>query len=230
MNHKALAAEFIGTFTLLFVGVGSIAAGAGNLGIALAHGLAIAAMIWAVGAVSGAHFNPAVSWAMFAAKRIEVSTMISYWIAQIVGGIAGVFALKQCIAGEVLSQVGMGAPSVGDGVTMGGAIVMEAVLTFFLVVVIFGAAIDRRANTACAGLYIGLTVTMAALAAGGVTGAGLNPARFLGSAVFHQDAMSDLTVYLVGPFLGATLGALFYAHLLEDRSVPGRENEGKGPA
>lgn len=137
------------------MGVGSIAANAGNVGIALANGLAIAVMVGALGVISGAHFNPAVSLSMFVAKKIQAPTMISYWIAQILGGIAGVFVLKQCFAGDVLTQVAMGRPGLGDGVTVAGAIIMESVLTFILVTVIFGSAVDKRANTTCAGLFIG---------------------------------------------------------------------------
>ncbi len=219
MKQKALVAEFIGAFTLLFVGVGSIAANAGNVGIALAHGLAIGVMVGAFGAISGGHFNPAVSFGVFVAKKISGATLVSYWIVQVLGAITGVFVLRQCISADVLAQVGMGAPGLGDGVTKVGGILMEAVLTFMLVSVVLGAAVDKRANTAAAGLYIGLTITMAALVAGGVTGAAVNPARFLGSAVFYQDAMQNLVVYLVGPLLGGAVAGALYGGFLEDKSA-----------
>jgi len=213
MNPKAMVAEFIGAFTLLFVGVGAIAAnqlgaGTGPLGVALAHGLAIAVMVAAVGSVSGGHFNPAISLGMMVAKKIPIITMIGYWIVQVLGAVAGVWVLTQCVDINGLKQVAMGLPAVGDVTTQLSAIIMELVLTFFLVLVVYGASVDKRSNKAAAGLFIGLTITMGALVAGEVSGAAMNPARFLGSAFFAKGGMENLVVYLTGPLLGGLVAGV----------------------
>ena len=151
MNQKALIAEFIGTFTLIFIGVGAIAADfstggkLGLTGIALAHGLAIAVMVSATGAVSGGHLNPAVTLGLFSAQKINPPNTIGYIIAQCLGAIAAAFAVKACVSAEVLAAVAGGIPARGAGVSVGAAVLTEIILTFFLVFVVYGTAVDKRA-------------------------------------------------------------------------------------
>lgn len=234
MNIKALICEFIGAFALLFAGVGAMAAnqlgaGTGSLGVALAHGLAIAVMVGAVGHISGGHFNPAISFGMFVGGQISLLTLLGYWIAQVLGAIAGVWVLTQSMDINALKYVHMGIPALGDTTSQLSAIIIEAVATFFFVMVVYGAAVDKRSAKGSAGLYIGLTLTMGILFAGHATGGALNPARFLGSAVFFQppadqpSSMTDLPVYLIGPMLGGLLAGLIYGRFLQNTDAPAAE-------
>ncbi|MCB8932759.1 MAG: aquaporin [Fimbriimonadaceae bacterium] len=232
MNVKALIAEFLGTFALLYAGVGSIAAnqlgaGIGPLGVALVFGLAIAVMVGAFGHISGAHFNPAVSLGLFVGKQISLPTMITYWIVQVLGAAAGVWMLTQTMDINALKYVHMGIPALGDTTSQTSAVLIEGIATFFLVLVIFGTAVDKRGQKASAGLFIGLTITLGMLFAGQSTGAALNPARYLGSAFFYQppegqpQAMADMPIYLVGTLLGGLLAGLVYGHfLIKDDASP----------
>lgn len=235
MNIKALICEFIGAFALLFAGVGAMVAnqlgagGTGSLGVALAHGLAIAVMVGAVGHISGGHFNPAISLGVFVGGHISLLTLIGYWIAQVLGAIAGVWVLTQSMDINALKYVHMGIPALGDTTSQLSAIIIEAVATFFFVMVVYGAAVDKRSAKGSAGLYIGLTLTMGILFAGHATGGALNPARFLGSAVFFQPptdqppSMTDLPVYLIGPMLGGLLAGLIYGRFLQNTDAPAAE-------
>lgn len=210
MNTKALVAEFIGVFALCFVGIFAIAnagAGATNLtGVAFAHGLAIAVMVAAFAAVSGAHFNPAVSLAMLATKRITASGFFGYLIAQILGG-----AVAALIAGIVLGTpaVAGGTPAIADGVTAVNAMIAEIVCTFFLVAVIFGCAVDKR-NSGQAPLYIGLVIIAGILAIGPLSGAALNPARYIGPAIVGGAFGPNFWVWIVGPCVGAVSAAFLF--------------------
>ncbi|MBP9854672.1 MAG: MIP family channel protein [Candidatus Omnitrophica bacterium] len=222
MNTKALIAEFIGTFTLIFVGVGSIAGNhinggqTGLLGIAFAHGLAIATMIAATAAISGGHLNPAVTAAMWVTKKIDQANAIGYIISQCLAGIAAALLIKLCFHQDVLAAIGMGTPGLAQGVSVGAGLIMEAVLTFFLVFVIFGAAVDKR-GPATAPLFIGLAVTMDILIGGPVTGAAMNPARHLGPALLGG-GLQNLWIYWVGPMAGGILAGLLYnSKLLEHK-------------
>jgi MIP family channel proteins len=225
MNVKALIAEFLGTFALLFAGVGAIAAnqlgaGIGPLGVALVFGLAIAVMVGAFGHISGAHFNPAVSLGMFVGKQISLTTMITYWVVQVLGAVAGVWMLTQTMDINALKYVHMGIPALGDTTSQTSAVLIEGIATFFLVLVIFGTAVDKRGQKASAGLLIGLTITLGMLFAGQSTGGAINPARYLGSAFFYHPpegqpaAMVDLPIYLVGTLLGGLLAGFVYGHFL----------------
>ncbi|MGE0266912.1 MAG: MIP/aquaporin family protein [Candidatus Omnitrophota bacterium] len=222
MNTKAFIAEFIGTFTLVFVGVGAIAGNhinggqTGLLGIAMAHGLAIATMVAATAAISGGHLNPAVTIAMLVTKKIDGVNATGYVIAQCLAGIAAAVFVKICFAGEVLAAVGMGTPALADGVGVGAGLLMEIVLTFFLVFVIYGAAVDKR-GPATAPLFIGLAVAMDILIGGPVTGAAMNPARHLGPALLGG-GLQNFWLYWVGPVAGGVLAGLLYnSTLLEQK-------------
>ena len=179
---KQCIAEFIGTFALCFVGILAIHHNPGLLGVALAHGLTIAVMASAFGAISGGQFNPAVSVALFVAGKMDAMRAGAYIVTQLVAATAAGF-LIMAVAGDGGRQiVSNGTPDLGATVTQSQGILMEIVLTFFLVVVIFGTAVDSRAPK-MGGLAIGLTVALDILAGGPISGAAMNPARTFGPAL-----------------------------------------------
>jgi aquaporin Z len=216
-----LVAEFFGTFTLVFVGVAAIAAnyatsGAlGLTGIALAHGLAIAVMASATAATSGGHLNPAVTCGALVAGKIRPGTAGGYMAAQCLGALVAAFMVKMAVPRAWLDAVGMGTPAVGEGILASQALVMEAVLTFFLMFVIYGTAIDARAPK-LAGLFIGLTVALDTMAGGPVSGAAMNPARHLGPALLGG-GVENMWLYWVGPIFGAVVAALVYKSTIEGK-------------
>ncbi len=222
MEYDALRrgiAELIGTFALIFIGVGSImfSQSSGLVGVALAHGLTIAIMASAVGHISGAHFNPAVTFAFLVTRRIVPRLAVVYWLAQLAGAVLGALALRATFPSE--ANLDNGVPVLNATIGTGSGIVLEAILTFFLVWVIFATAVDPGgAFKSIAGLAIGLTITIDILAGGPLTGAAMNPARALGPELV-QNVWDDFWVYLVGPALGAAVAALAYdwLYLREDR-------------
>jgi MIP family channel proteins len=231
---RAIASEAIGTFALCFAGILAINAGAitGNEGavslatIALAHGLTIAVMIAALGANSGAHFNPAVTFGFMVTGRMTPARGLMYWGAQI-GGALLASALLVALFGRTV--VADGTPALGAGVTMGQAIALEAVTTFFLVLVVFGSAVDERAPKSVFPFAIGLTVALDIMAIGPLTGAAMNPARVLGPAL-ASGAWDDHLVYWIGPLLGGALGAFAqHAFLMGPAPSPAVAEHG-GPA
>jgi aquaporin TIP len=209
---RRAAAEFVGTFTLVFAGVGSIAVLQGGLvGVALAHGLAIGVMASAVGHISGAHFNPAVTFGLLVTRRIAPALAVVYWAAQLAAATVAALALRAIFPGEV--NLDSGVPVVNEAVGSGGALLLEAILTFFLVWVIFATAVDPRGTfSSIAGLAIGLTITLDILAGGPLTGAAMNPARAFGPELV-QNVWSDAWIYYVGPPIGAAAAALAYEWL-----------------
>lgn len=226
MNTKALFAEFIGTFALIFVGVGSIAANhiiRGELtetvvdlaAIALAHGFTIAVMVSATAAVSGGHLNPAVTFGALLTNKIDPKNALGYVFVQCLGAIFAASLLKLAVPLEVLQAVNIGTPSLGQGETPFMGLILEFILTFFLVFVVFGTAIDFRAPKV-GGLFIGLTVALDILVGGPLTGAAMNPARYLGPALMGG-GLQDFWVYLIGPLAGGAAAALFYHHVLADK-------------
>ncbi len=215
MNTKALVAEFIGTFTLIFAGVGSIAVGAGLVGIALAHGLAIGVMVSATAAISGGHLNPAVTFGAWLGKKIKTGPAIGYVVAQCLGGLVAAWLVTLAIPGQAMNTARMGVPALGPGVSAGEGVLMEAVLTFFLVFVVYGTAIDARAPKV-GGLFIGLAIVLGILCGGPITGAAMNPARHLGPAIIAGD-FSQIWIYWVGPLVGGGLAGLVYHNVLEQK-------------
>ena len=208
-------AEFVGTFTLIFVGAGSIIAthGADLTAIALAHGLAIGVMASAVGHISGGHFNPAVTLGFLVTKRIEPRLAATYWFAQIIAGILAAFLLSAVLPEPAVDRVDLGVPLLGAGISPGAGLVIEAVLTFFLVWVIFACAADPRgAFATISGLAIGFTITLDIFMGGPFTGAAMNPARAFGPQLV-QNVWSDAWVWYLGPLLGGALAALAYEWL-----------------
>lgn len=226
MNSKALIAEFIGTFALIFVGVGSIATNyivrGGITGtavdlaaIALAHGFTIAVMVSATAAVSGGHLNPAVTFGAWLTNKIDPKNAVGYIVAQCLGAIFAASLLKLAIPIDVLQAVSMGTPDLGNAETPIMGLVMEFILTFFLVFVVFGTAIDFRAPK-MGGLFIGLTVALDIIAGGPLSGAAMNPARYLGPALMGG-GLKYFWLYWLGPLAGGAADALLYHHVLEDK-------------
>ena len=213
MEYDALrrgVAEFVGTFALIFIGMGSIAFvdSGGLVGVALAHGLTIAIMASAVGHISGGHFNPAVTFGFLVTRRIAPTLAAVYWLAQLAGAVLGALALRATFPGEV--NLDNGVPVLHSTIGVGSGLLLEAILTFFLVWVIFATAADPGgAFKSIAGLAIGLTITIDILAAGPLTGAAMNPARALGPELV-QNIWDDFWVYIVGPAVGAAVAALAY--------------------
>ncbi|MDE0016999.1 MAG: aquaporin [Candidatus Poribacteria bacterium] len=212
MNTKNLVAEFIGTFALIFIGAGALAITEANLvGVALAHGLVIVTFAYAYGHISGTHINPAVTLGLLIAGEIEFVAAIGYWVVQFLGGILGAVVLN-----AVLPNPGdLGVTILAEGVTPVQGVVVEIVLTFFLVNTIFNTAVSRKAGN-FAGLAIGLTLVLAILMGGPLTRASLNPARTLGPAIVSGN-YADLWLYFVGPCVGAILAALLYIGVLKDK-------------
>ncbi|HEX3725103.1 MAG TPA: aquaporin [Pirellulales bacterium] len=214
MDAKATLAELIGTFTLVFIGAGAGAlaevSGGGIVGVALAHGLALMVIVYAWGSVSGAHVNPAVTLGVAVAGRMDWGKAIAYWIAQFVGAAVAAYLLAWLLA----SNANLGA-TIGSltphGVTPGEplkVVVLEAILTFFLVVAVFASGIHGR-NGNMAGIAIGLVLTMDIFCGGALTGASMNPARTFGPALAMND-LGYLWMYIVGPAIGGVVAALLY--------------------
>ena len=216
----AVLAEFLGPFTLVVAGVGAIIStqnlsDGGNLvAVALAHGLAIGLMIAALGHISGGHFNPAVTISMLAVSEISVIRAASYIVAQVLGGTAGAGILTVIFPalgplGRNNPGVNLGLPGLGPDVSVTGALIMEILMTFFLVLVIFGTVLDPRGPKAIAPLAIGLIITMDILTGGRITGAAMNPARAIGPAFVQQD-FTNWWIYWVGPIIGGVIASLAY--------------------
>lgn len=212
---KPCVAEFIGTFALIFVGVGAIHSDPGLLGVALAHGLTIAVMVSATGAISGGHLNPAVTLGVLVGRQMELPKAVAYWIAQLLGAFAAGILLVNLLGGGLQSGadiVSRGTPDLASGVGAVRGIIIEAVLTFFLVFVVYGTAVDSRAPK-IGGLAIGLTVALDILVGGPLTGAAMNPARTFGPALASAHWNNHL-VYWIGPLLGGALAGLVYGRFL----------------
>ena len=214
---QKLAAEFIGTFALIFIGVSSICGNAGLVGIALAHGLTIAVMVSAMGHISGGHYNPAVTFGALVGGKIKVGDAIAYVVVQLCGAVGGALIAKAIFPAAASEAAMLGTPMLGQGIGIAAGIKMEAILTFFLVLVVYGTAIDPRAPK-LGGLFIGLTITLDILAGGPLTGASMNPARTFGPAV-AGGFWDNHIVYWIGPLVGGALAGLVYKFLFEAKGV-----------
>ncbi|ERK11004.1 aquaporin Z [Serratia fonticola] len=228
---KRLFAEFFGTFWLVFGGCGSavLAAafpqlGIGFAGVALAFGLTVVTMAYAVGHISGGHFNPAVTMGLFAGGRFPAKDVIPYVVAQVIGGIAAAAVLYLVASGKAdfdatasgLASNGYGEHSPG-GYSLQAAIVIELVLTAFFLIVIHGAT-DKRAPAGFAPLAIGLALTLIHLISIPVTNTSVNPARSTAVAIFQGTwALQQLWVFWLVPLIGGVIGGLIYRCLLEDK-------------
>jgi aquaporin TIP len=204
-------AEFVGTFTLIFIGGGAgIVSGHDIVAVALANGLAIGIMVTNLGHISGGHFNPAITAGFVATRRITLRLAVVYWISQFAGGIVGALGLRWLFhKPAVLAAV----PQVSHGFGTGRGLVLEMVLTFFLVWAVFATAVDPRgAFKAIAGLAIGLTITIDVFMGGPLTGAAMNPARAFGPEL-ASNVWAQGWIYWVGPVVGALVAALAYDYL-----------------
>ena len=216
---RALVAEAIGAFALVFAGCGAIMADAtthslDQVGVALAFGLAIMAGVYAVGHVSGAHFNPAVSLAFALTRHFPWRSVPWYWAAQAAGALAGAAFLRATLGNR--ADVGTTLPSGSQG----EAFVWEVALTFLLMFVVMSVATDTRAVGEAAAIAIGGTVALDSLFGGSVTGASMNPARSLGPALVSGN-IHALWLYLTAPLAGAALGALAYQFIRGEESAAG---------
>jgi aquaporin NIP len=205
---RALAAELIGTFALVFAGAGAVMVDAkthtlGHVGVAISFGLVIMIGIYAVGHVSGAHFNPAVSFAFGLTRHFPWPRVAGYWAAQALGALAAAAVLRGSLGN--LAHVGATLPSGSQGQSF----LWEVVLTFFLMFVIMAVATDTRAVGEAAAIAVGGTVGLDAMFGGPISGASMNPARSLGPAVVSGDVHA-LWVYIAAPLIGAALGAIAY--------------------
>ena len=218
-TQAKLYAEGIATFALTFIGAGSIwVVGGDLLAVAAAHGIILAVMVTATMNISGGHVNPAITVGMMASNRITPKLGVQYIAAQLAGAV---------LAGGILYSIGaggVGIPAPGDSiieVTTQQAILIEAVLTFLLMSVIMGTAVDDRAPAGIAGFGIGLVVMADILMGGPLTGAAMNPARWAGVWVFgDMENNIDLIIYTVGPIMGALLGVLLW-----DKMTPGETED-----
>jgi MIP family channel proteins len=219
---RHFAAEFIGTFALVFIGGGAIITSpllqvqAAVVNIAFAHGLILALMVTATMRISG-HLNPAVTAGFLATRRIEPMMAVVYWIAQFTGAILAAYALKALYPANIVDATRLGGQSISSSITMGQAIALEAIATFFLVFVVFGTAVDPR-GPKVGGFAIGLTVTAGILGIGPLTGGSMNPARSFGPAVVTR-LFEGQAAYWIGPIVGGVLAALLYDRLFLRRDV-----------
>lgn len=207
-HYQKYLAEFIGTYALVFFGCGSIMiaerfASVPAFIIPLIFGAVVATMIYTVGHISGAHFNPSVTLAFAITRHFPIRQVIPYWMVQFLGGIAAIAVLATIMpAGQ---SYGATIPTVPTG----AAFIWEILLSAFLMFVIIAVATDTRAEGVMAGIAIGTIVALCAFLGGSLTGASMNPARSLAPA-FYQGATDTLWIYLTAPFIGATIGAVIY--------------------
>jgi MIP family channel proteins len=206
-----LVAETIGAFALVFAGCGAIMVDAktgelGHIGVAFSFGLVIMIMIYALGHVSGAHFNPAVTFSFALTRHFPWTRTAAYWLAQIAGALIAAAVLRGSL-GDI-AQVGATYPSGSNG----QAFLWEAILSFFLMFVIMAVATDTRAVGEAAAIAIGGTVGLDAMFGGPITGASMNPARSLGPGIVAGD-LHAIWIYLLAPIVGAAIAALTYTFI-----------------
>lgn len=215
-------AEFLGAFAIVLFGAGSVCISRlneslGLVGISLAFGLTVAVMVSSLGHVSGAHFNPAVTFMALVTRRIGPGLAILYVAAQLVGGVVAAFLLRVSLADSCWKAVDLGATELHTSLNAFTGLGVEFTLTFFLVLVIFGTAIDGRGHK-LGGLAIGGVVFVAVLVGGPLTGASMNPARSFGPALLGN-TWSHHWIYWVGPLAGGVTAAWVYEKLVAPREA-----------
>ena len=222
-NTRKYVSEFIGTFVLVFMGCGSaiflgVSAPGGHLAVALAFGFSIIAMAYAIGGISGCHINPAVSLSMLISKKMDATQFIGYVISQILGAIAAAALLQTLLRMSGMEDLtgGLGTNSFGN-IGLGGAFIVEILLTFIFVFVILGVVSDStKANVA--GIVIGLTLTFVHIVGIPLTGTSVNPARSIGPAILAGgSALSELWVFIAAPIIGAALAAIVFGWLVRKK-------------
>lgn len=218
---RRLVAEAFGTFGLVFVGSAAVvvnafpSAGFGLLGIAVAHAFVLAIMITATMNISGGHLNPAVTFGLLVARKIDLRTALPYIAAQLAGAVLGALLVKYAIPSNVGRVLSYGTPVIASSITLGQAITIEAVLTFFLVSAVFGTAVSPDAPKV-GGFGIGLVLLFAILVGGPLTGAALNPARAFGPALVSGNWLGQ-AVWWMGPLLGGLAAGLLWKLVLLPR-------------
>jgi aquaporin TIP len=213
-DARRAAAEFVGIFALTFVGAGSIMASGNNLlAVAAAHGIILAVMVSAVGHISGAHFNPAITFGFLITGRILPVIALAYWAAQFAGATLAALLLKWIFPNVIVSGAKLGAPALSPAIGAFPGVVLELIMTFFLAWVVFATAADPRgAFKSIAGFAIGLTIGADILMGGPLTGAAMNPARAFGPELV-ENYWSNAWIWYIGPLLGAGIAALAYEYL-----------------
>jgi MIP family channel proteins len=232
----AFYAELVGTFLLVFFICGFISVGSAGgfdlAGLALAHTFILAVLIYALGGTSGAHFNPAVTLALWTIRKISTPNAVVYVICQCIGGILGALVVL-LLFNDVGDAVNYGATAINGDVINNGSVwlglIAEALGTFLLMYAIMGLAVNPRGEAALAGLGIGAALGVAVIVFGPATGAGLNPARWLGPAV-ASGRFDDFWIFIVGPLVGAIAAALAYrAFILNPRWLPAQRPKDELP-
>ncbi len=223
---RPLIAEFIGPFALVFLGAGSIMTTAGwgldgpgqIVAVALAHGLAIGLMIAAAGHISGGVYNPAISVGLWLAGKFDTLKTVAYIVAQLAGAVVAALFLRYIFPGDLADDLNLATPTIAkEGAALiigrGRGLVTETILTFFLMYVVYGTAVDKRGPGLIASLAIGLTISMDILMAGPLTGAAMNPARAFGPALV-SGFWDDQWIYWVGPIVGASAAAILFSWVM----------------
>lgn len=222
MNKQAWIAELIGTFALVFIGAGAGAVAKGGLGgIALAHGFIWIGLAAAYGRISGAHFNPAVTFGVLTAGRMKLADAGAYVVCQLAGGILAALAIKGAM-GANADTYGATVLSADFGTIPAQGLLIEALLTFFLVTVFLHVMVEDRGGV-WGGLAVGLTLAACMLMGGPLTGASLNPARTLGPGIF-TGSLAQYWIYLLGPLTGAAAAAGVWRYALGEGSIAKRES------
>ncbi len=216
---RPLTAEFIGTFGLVFIGAGSIVvnearSGAlGLLGVALAHAVVLSVMVTALMRISGAHFNPAVTFGLWLANKIDAKDAGFYVLTQLVAAVVAALLVKTLLPSMAGEVTGYGVTRIASDVDLIQAILIEAILTFFLVSAVFGTAVSPEAPSGIGGFGIGLVLLFDILVGGPLTGAAMNPARAFGPAAIANDWVGQ-GAYWIGPLLGGAVAALVWGKVL----------------
>jgi MIP family channel proteins len=220
---RRLTAEALGTFGLVFVGAAVVVvnggfpnSGIGLLGIALAHAIVLSVMVTATMTISGGHLNPAVTLSLLATRRIDVVSAAAYIVVQLAAACVAAYLVKALLPPAAVRNSLVGVPVIASSVTLGQALGIEVILTFFLVCAVFGTAVSPDAPRV-AGFGIGLVLLFDILVGGPLTGAAMNPARAFGPALVAGSWVGH-GVYWIGPIVGALLGALLWNYVLLPRS------------
>ncbi len=228
---NAYLAEGLGTFFFFFIGIGAgyaVAeltgqAAAGTVVVAFAHGLALAVVVSAFGAVSGGHFNPAVTFGLWVAGKIDPIKGAGYIVAQLIAAVLAAAVGFWIFSDRAGIEASMAVPALGDGIDVLRGIVAEAIMTMGLLIAVFGTAVDNR-SAKIGGLAIGLAVAAGIFMGGGVTGGAMNPARWFGPALVAGD-FSNAIVWIVGPLLGGAIVAGVYRVLILPEAEAGTSDE-----
>ena len=222
--YKKYMAELVGAFALVFIAAGAVCAdfylrreggqGLGLLGISIAYGVVMIVVIYATSYISGSHVNPAVTISFWISKRMDPNTAIMYILSQITGAIIAGLALKVLFP-EALNTVYLGTCMLSPGVSIGRGIIMEFIVTFFLVFTVYGTLVDKRATAGFAGVAIGMVTLFGAMIGGTISGGAMNPARVFGPAI-ASGQFTHHYVWWIGPILGGIVAGFVYDQLFAD--------------